>query len=245
MKLVGILCWYDEPVSQLAACVASFAPALDHLVAVDGAYWLYPGAMQRPASDREQAETITSVCGAVGLSLTLHVPNEPFMGNEVEKRNLSLDLARTVAGAEDYVVVFDADMEAHHVAGDLRSQLEEERPLVASYGLGRSLEACESIYQLLPSLVYGPAHWTISIDRAEVDGETDCPRVFVRGNRDLHDVVDPYDLTRELKVDHHHNVRSTDRRQAARDYYRRRDELGVERLTVIYTEGLNGELVER
>ena len=70
-RVVGLLSWYDEAPSWLAACVASFAPHIDALVAVDGPYAAFPHNGKAKSSP-EPAEAIQRVCDAVGLELILH-----------------------------------------------------------------------------------------------------------------------------------------------------------------------------
>lgn len=109
MRLHAILAWYAEPPTWLANTVTSLAAAgIDHLIAVDGAYALYPEAKAK--SGFEQAETIQRVCDGAGMALTLHQPQTPYMGNEVEKRTLAFNLLNATAKPfEDWVVVIDAD----------------------------------------------------------------------------------------------------------------------------------------
>src|SRR6266498_1360247 len=58
LKIIAILSWFDESPSWLSACVASLARAgCSHLVAVDGAYRLYPDG--RPHSGIAQQDAIT------------------------------------------------------------------------------------------------------------------------------------------------------------------------------------------
>jgi hypothetical protein len=57
MRLIALLSFYDEPAEALAECVQSLARAgCDHVVAVDGAYALYPEG--KPMSPIEQVGTI-------------------------------------------------------------------------------------------------------------------------------------------------------------------------------------------
>jgi hypothetical protein len=53
---------------------------------------------------------IAEVCDALEMGCTMFAPREPFAGNEVEKRSVSLKLAETVAEPfEDWYFVVDAD----------------------------------------------------------------------------------------------------------------------------------------
>jgi hypothetical protein len=61
LRLHGLLAFYDEPESSLLACVDALADAgVDHLVAVDGAYELFPDA--KPASPVNQHAAIVLAC---------------------------------------------------------------------------------------------------------------------------------------------------------------------------------------
>jgi hypothetical protein len=61
------LSWFDEPIGWLTELVASLAPHIDHLVAVDGAYGLLPGAEARSPTD--QAHAITGACAGAGVGV--------------------------------------------------------------------------------------------------------------------------------------------------------------------------------
>jgi hypothetical protein len=108
MKLVGLLSFYDEPVPTLLACIASLAEhGVDELVAVDGAYGLYPGGRARSHPDQHAA--IVLACRELGMSCTLHAPRTVWRGNEVEKRTFMFSLAWATARDGDWFWVMDAD----------------------------------------------------------------------------------------------------------------------------------------
>jgi hypothetical protein len=123
MRLIACLSWYDEQPAQLAELVASMARAgVDHVVAVDGAYALFPCA--RGGSPSEQADAITHTARGAGLGVTVHVPAGPWAGNEVAKRSWLFELAHLLAEpGEDWLWVLDAD-EVIDTADGLREQLE-------------------------------------------------------------------------------------------------------------------------
>src|SRR6266498_2079930 len=125
MKLIGILTWYDEAPSWLAACVSSMIQhaQIDHLVAVDGAYGLVPGG--RAFSGFEQHQVIDEVCRATPVGLTMFTPQEPWLGNEVEKRSFAFELAEIITdGEDDWYLVLDADEVVTHSFG-IREILEQ------------------------------------------------------------------------------------------------------------------------
>lgn len=166
MRVAGLLCWYDERPEWLAQAVAGFARVCDVIVAVDGAYALYPGARSAPRSPQEQAETILATCEAADVECLLHRPREPFWGNEVEKRNLSLALAAGL-GAE-WLILFDADMQVVHCDPvSVRLELCSTGANVATYALRDGMDGdswlagCRLIYRWTPDLRYGPRHYDV------------------------------------------------------------------------------------
>jgi hypothetical protein len=123
MRLIACLSWYDEQPAQLAELVASMARAgVDHVVAADGAYALFPGA--RGGSPSEQADAIAHTARGAGIGVTVHVPAGSWAGNEVAKRSWLFELAHLLAEpGEDWLWVLDAD-EVIDTADRLREQLE-------------------------------------------------------------------------------------------------------------------------
>ena len=236
MKLVGVLCWFDESPSWLATAVAGFGRVCDHIVAVDGAYGLYPGARARSRPD--QAEAILMAAEAAGCGATVHQPQGVFWGNEVEKRNLALGLAAPLH--PDWVLVFDADMHVLQVnAPEVRRDLEDTDLNVATYTIldGVDLLATEAadtaasfplstewtlrtrlIYRWLPELRYGPAHYSVS-------GLVDDERVWLRGGETCEE---PLHLEAGLVVNHRRTSRARVRQDAHQGYLDARDRAGVE-----------------
>ena len=127
MKVVGLLSWYEEPVSWLAETVASAAKLCDHLIAVDGPYEQFPFALKKPASGTEQAETILHAAAGAGIGCTIHASRQPWWGNEVEKRSFMFDLAQSFTTADDWLLVIDADEVLSQVPGDTRNLLEKTK----------------------------------------------------------------------------------------------------------------------
>lgn len=122
MRLLALLSWYDESPLWLNATITSAAPHIDHLIAVDGAYALYPHG--QPQSRSDQACAVIETCQAAGIGLTLHRPQKRWYGNEVEKRTHMFRLAEVEATPdEDWYLVLDADEVIHKAPHDLRQQL--------------------------------------------------------------------------------------------------------------------------
>jgi hypothetical protein len=109
MRLISLLSWFDEDVAWLAELVASMARAgVEHVVAVDGAYVLFPQA--RGHSPSEQAQTVLATAAGAGIGVTVHSPAAPWAGNEVQKRSWLFAAAHLVAEpGRDWLWVCDAD----------------------------------------------------------------------------------------------------------------------------------------
>lgn len=253
MKLVGLLPWYMENPTWLSACVASLARCCDHLIAVDGAYFLFPGSSERPNSGSEQAEAIVETAHGAGLAVTLHVPREPFFGNEVEKRTLMLQLAQTVVEPErDWLLSVDADMVLSKIDDGFRGKLEQvEDQDVATYRLfwlddRHSTQVAQgvdpgpdirpgstphrSLFRALHNMRVEGAHYCYVGDRHhELEpGRVETETVYYWGKPDFEPLRDAADLTDYLHVEHRHAHRSQQRMLAAANYYERRDRLSVE-----------------
>jgi hypothetical protein len=246
VKIVGVLSWFDESPSWLATAVAGFARVCDQIVAVDGAYALYPGGRARSRPD--QAEAILGAAEAAGAGCVIHRPRDVWFGNEVEKRNHSLFLAAALS--PDWVMVFDAD---YHVlqldAEAVRRELAATDCNVGTYTIldGKDLQEDEyiakyareryadtewttktrDIYRWTDDLAYGPKHFTIS-------GTYDGERRWIRGpefclSEDQWSPVEPcVDMLANLVVNHRNQHRPLARRKAAGGYSELRNEAGVE-----------------
>lgn len=250
-RITGLLSFYDEPLELLAAHVSSLSGVVDHLVAVDGAYFLYPQA--QPSSDPSQMRLIEEICRGLRIGLTTHTPSQVWAGNEVQKRNHMVTLAEPVTDPNGWYIVLDADCIVTKVADDWFQQMEQaakdgwgaaeisvrevrEIPGVAfdpqdSYGPIRLM------YRAVPNLTYGPAHWCIHAPDPET-GE----RIFFWGPPDLKP-VDAFNARHLLKFDHRMD-RPDYRAVNARKYYLKREQLGVENGSRMWTRGLDGEYHE-
>lgn len=122
--MTGLLSFYDEKAGHLADCIASFAGAgIDRLVAVDGAYALFPDGTSFSGGDQHDA--IRGTCLDHGIGCTLYTPPAVWAGNEVEKRTLLFRLGHAHCEPyDDWLFVIDADETVAHV-GDWRGQLEQ------------------------------------------------------------------------------------------------------------------------
>ena len=250
MRVIGLLPFYMENLTWLAATVSSLARCCDHVVVVDGAYFLFPGGRERPRSGTEQAEAILETAHGCGLSVTLHVPSEPFYGNEVEKRTYMLRLAQAYATAEqDWLLSVDADMVVTKVDPLFRQQLDRVDTDVAEYrlywiddrhttqvGQGMPVEPDirpgwsnhRSLYRVLHNMRVEWAHYCYLGDRIHDDGEVET--IYYWGHPDFEAQAPAADLTDYLHIEHRHAFRSPKRMFDAHAYYTRRDEAAVERM---------------
>lgn len=212
MRVIGLLCWYEEPASWLAECVASAAKLCDHIIAVDGPYATFPGALKKPASGSEQADTIARTAAGVGIGATIHVPRSPWWGGEVEKRDWMFKAANLMTTAEDWLLVIDADEVLSAVPGDTRQILEKSMLNVAELRLwdrdgAETLE--RRLLRSLPGLAVDGAHyvWT-------------APGLVLRGNSSIHALAEAEPLW-DLRLEHRNRQRPAERQHAKRDYYAR------------------------
>lgn len=256
MKIIGLLAWYDESPSWLAACVASIGPHIDHIVAVDGAYAHYPDARAR--SDRIQAETIQATAEGLGIGCTIHRPATYWYGGEVEKRTTMFSIAQAYReGFDDWYWVIDADCVVTQCPSDLRARLADteanavevtlwERrdylgdvPEVArTVALPTSGEQkMRQVFRALKDVQVVGAHYVYG--GWDADGEWH----YLWGHGAM--PVDEADYFRDIRVEHRSIWRDVYRRNLAQDYYKTRDALGIERVIPRYDNGLQPVEVKR
>jgi hypothetical protein len=174
VKLVAIMSFFDEQPAFLTAAVSSMALAeVDHLVAIDGPYALYPDSMRRARSNLEQTAAIVGAAHGIGVGLTLHTPNRPWLGNEIEKRNALFDIARVALPdltSDDWFVIVDSDEYIEKGAGT-KAALAEAFEDVAYYQLlepDGSPNHVRALYRWHPELCLTKTHYGF---RHGVDGQ--------------------------------------------------------------------------
>lgn len=229
MKVVGLLCWYEEPASWLAECVASAAKLCDHLIAVDGPYALFPGSTQRPASGSEQADTIARTAAGAGIGCTIHVPRQPWWGGEVAKRDFMFRLASPLTDARDWLLRIDADEVLTDVPADTRKQLDATDLDVAEVTIWDRQDGSQHpfrcLFRALPGLAIEQAHYVVTAPG------TAGRRVLV-GNSAVH-VPEPAQALWDVRLEHRTRQRSPERQQMKRQYYAKVADLGTEQTTAI------------
>jgi len=225
VRLVAIMSFWDENPAWLGAAVASLHKAeVDHLVAVDGPYALFPGSMHRWQSRLPQLEAIVAAAHAIEIGLTLHVPTGPWMGNEVEKRNFLFDLGRAAVPdmtSEDWFFIIDSDEEVTRGAGtkDVLADAVEDVGYYRLVEQDGTPNAVRGLYRWHPELCLTVTHYGF---RHGPGGQLlwdggGMPAVVVTDN---------------LVLAHHERGSHTARFAAKWDYYRAREETGIERIPV-------------
>jgi hypothetical protein len=217
LRLIGILSWYDEHAAWLAGSIASLAKAeVSHLIAVDGAYGLYPNG--RGYSGPSQHQVIIETTQALQMGCTIHTPAEPWFGNEVEKRNFAFQLAEQVAEPnEDWYFLIDADHFVATAIGHTKVLAETDCDVAEvrffeRYGGIDSGGMLRCIFRAVPGLRFDTNHFTYRLP----DG------------RNLHETTEPVAGCHMIEVEHRTMNRDRWRKELQQSYYTRRDELRVE-----------------
>jgi hypothetical protein len=223
VRVIGLLSWYEEPASWLAECVASAARLCDHLVAVDGPYALFPGAMRKPASGSEQAEVIAHAAAGAGMGCTVHTPNTPWWGNEVGKRDWMFRAGSLVAEPGDWFLRIDADEVLTQVPADTRALLAATSRDVAEVTMWERGDGQDSsfplrvLFRALPGIGIEQAHYVVT---APGEGS----RRVLCGNDTVHR-AEPAEALWDVRLEHRTRQRSAMRRAQKDDYYRQLPEI--------------------
>jgi hypothetical protein len=234
MRVFALLNWYDEPVGQLAATVSSLNGLCDGIIAVDGAYVMFPGGLRRPTSGAEQVDVIASTARALGMSSTIHQPTQPWQGNEVEKRGFIFRLAETVSTPEDWYFLIDADEQVTQMPADTRQHLEKATDYVAGevwmweQNQERTLpdgtvvswlgqHPIRRLWRALRGIEVGPAHHQFRVGDLWL---SDAGRSGV---------LAPALSLPDVRIEHRNVFRSDERLEKKVRYYADRDYLGIEK----------------
>jgi hypothetical protein len=234
VRIHALLNWYDEPAARLAATIASLKGLCDSVIAVDGAYALFPGGLRRPASGQEQVDTIVSVARALGMGVTIHQRPEVWFGNEVEKRGFMFALAETLSTPEDWYFLIDADEVVSQLPYDTRALIEKATEFDAAEAFmwetaqNRTLpdgtevgylgaHPIRRFWRALRGIEVGPAHHQFHV-----------------GDKWLSDAGRPYLLVpaltlHDVRIEHRNVFRADNRLALKGQYYAARDHLGIER----------------
>lgn len=252
MKLIALCSFYDESPTWLAAHAAATARLVDHIIYLDGAYVLYDA--DGASSGIEAHDAIARACHAAGVGFSIHVPATPWIGNEVAKRAFHFSLAEAMTTADDWYVVIDVDhiltsLDAAQVRADLATgdhdaydaTLMERYDSASMAGAdlpseSRSQHTC--FFRAIRGLTVRGAHYVY----AYPDPDARWGWRALWGPHTQLDVSPPGTL--QVEFEHWSKFRAAGRRQAAKDYYDRRDQARIERVSSNYIETLDGLAIE-
>jgi hypothetical protein len=232
MRLVALLNYYDERPDFLQAVVASLPLAgVDHLVALEGSYSLFPSGRSYPVSEQEDA--IRAAAKAAHVECT--VAGRDGWESECEKRTHLFRLGDQLNA--DWFLVIDADevilqappdlkqrladtdrdyadcLSLEHMAPTLSAGVEgDDMPIILAQ---RYVKPRRCLIRAVPGIVVGPAH----------------SDYFTGDGRNLwgSEYGSPL-LVRDMVIDHRNRLRDETRMQAALDYRDARDAAGIERV---------------
>lgn len=175
MRIIGCLSWYDENPAWLVECVTAASKLCDHLIAVDGPYAAFPGALRKSSSSAEQVDAIVHAAAGVGMGCTIHQPRQPWWDGEVGKRDFMMQLAMAMAEpGEDWLFRVDAD-EFLNAPVDTRLHLATTEHDVAEVMLwGHDVETGEDgqhplrcLFRAIPGMKIEGAHFLVTAPSAE------------------------------------------------------------------------------
>jgi hypothetical protein len=227
MKITACLCWYDEPLELLMACVGSLGGLADELVALDGRWNHFPGDAFR--SPQEQSEAIFGACHATGLKGVLGHPAYAPFASQVEKRQRLVDIA-TMRDA-DWLLIVDAD---EHVLAHDRDALElaliETQRDVAELELTNLAQ--EWPLNELPIHTYRTRRLFRAAARPRYElahnGVRSAGGAWLNGDHRHVDLVAAVDVSAAITIGHACDARPKDRQKQRIDYYRARNAAQLE-----------------
>lgn len=220
MKITAGLCWFDEPCELLDRCVRSLAGVADEVVALDGAWDLFPGA-EPGGSGHEQQRAIRVAAKDVGLRALIAAPLFVYE-SQIAKRAALMQYARRDS---DWVLVVDADDYLEPPAGDVRAALTETdldvAEILASYRIGRraATRPVRRLFRSSTGVTVTGAH----------NGYRAADGRWLHAPSNI--ATEPaLDLTGVLRLAHDSSARPAGRRAAMECYYEARAASGEETL---------------
>lgn len=217
MSIIACLCWYEESPAWLVECVASAARLCDHIIAVDGPYATFPGALKKPFSDTAQADAILRTAAGFGMGCTIHASRQIWWGQqnggEVEKRDFMFRLGEQFTTPEDWYFRIDADEVLTQVPEDTKQKLANTKHDVAEVMMWHRLspytdsEDGESpfrcLFRALPGLRIQQAHYMVT---APPD------RVLNGPNQEIAEIL------WDVRLEHRSHQRTSTRQRAKQSY---------------------------
>lgn len=213
MKLYAALSWYDEPVDFLYRCVESLAGVADGLVALDGAWELWPDG--RAQSPPEQTEAILDGWGrSTDLWLSRLAGRWP---SQIAKRDALMRNA-TALGA-DWILVVDGDEWVsdcdREALDDLLCATDREvaRVRLTHTAHPKRGAGVRRLFRAVPGLGVEVAHNGYGYEGA--DGK----RVWLHGDPAFVSLAPPADASLAIALLHEWRSRGRDRNAASHRYY--------------------------
>lgn len=223
MKLIALLSFFTEDWDYLAGDIEDLhALGVSAVVAVDGVYSRYDGPRRSPAGLVEDLYFLTD---RYDMDLLLYQPTEPWAGDEVQKRQVMIDLAWSIAEDGDWFVVWDCDYKLLDIPED---RMWAARRLALSQDVFATVSFTESTNDD----GWHPMQMFIRAQPVTMEGNhhtyllADGRRSQIL-RRPVSNMADALDLS-EIKVRHRVHERDPERRKKQTTYYERRDRDGVE-----------------
>jgi len=121
MKLWATMIWYAEPPTWLSATTASLSKmGVDHFVAIDGAFAHFDGEKR---SGLEQAEAIMLAAEAVDMGCTIVRPTERWISEVEKRAMCFRLVEQLATPFVDWVTIIDADEIVREGSPAVRSEL--------------------------------------------------------------------------------------------------------------------------
>jgi hypothetical protein len=227
MEIAACLAWYYEPEGFLERAIESAGKAgVTHLVAVDGAYALFPDG--EPQSPETNLVAIYAAAERAGMECWLYIPDACWP-TEASKRSFLFQKAHELGVDWLYVMDADFDLVCSRLLPEILAEVEEDVGfvrLLTPPGPGGSVAFGPAVRDEMKLLYRGNLdirvvgnHYTYQA----ADGR------FLFGNRAEVEEVPAADLTEEVVVHHWSYHRQKWRIASQYDYYRARDKAGIER----------------
>jgi hypothetical protein len=228
VRLIALLSWYDEPLPNLAACLVTLREKLgvDHLVALDGRYALYPA--EGDVSPASQAAALYAACEQLQMTADVIVPDRAWPG-EVEKRTALFAYGLAAAEPGDWFVVMDADQVVAEATVDVKAAL-AATDLDAADVTFRDKTQAEKVPDGFPDrfvmrILFRAQEIRVVGHHASYVA-ADGRQVWSADTR--HYQVPGLDLAESVLVDHRPQARPLARLLAKNAYYTSRDDAGIE-----------------
>ena len=213
MKIAACLSWYDEPAHFLDRVIWSLSKTVDTVVALDGAWKLYPGG--QPYSSLAQTETLEAACAEFGLRFVGGTKYaEELWASQVAKRDALMKLAAKTDA--DWLFVIDADEFVERSDRELLEKLLDAATCdVAKVRCSRRdgrESSIRRLYRASAGVTVASAH----------NGYRTTDGRWLHGDGARVMLQPALDVSSALAIYHDHDNRSEQRNDRARAYYRER-----------------------